>query len=670
MPNFTLAEGPISKKSATAASMLKQPVLEKTELFAWFGLQRELGIGSGGPVWLAQDYSVRRKVDQVALKFLPNALVADKIALESLKDKVCRAAVLKHPNILRIYDLVESKGRAAISVEYVDGQSLSLLRLAKPHCVFQVRDLHKWVNQLCEALEHAHKEARPIHGVIDPGNLLISPSGDLKLQHFGITSWLSRTECRQSMEDCHTTNPLPDKSQPRVAGEESAATDDLYSLGATIYELLTSSPPFYGDEISARISGKSPPSMSERRAQLGIKGEAIPNNWEETVAACLAKDPARRPQSAIEVEKRLKNTASPAGNPAKGRSAPESVPGPQSPVRSFFTRNPWLMVTVIFFLAIGSAIVFFSFHLPTKSPVFTPAIPPFSSGSTTKENSLPVATPYPALSSTPFPAASSTPSPDASPTPSLEVSPTPSLEVSPTPSLEVSPTPSPEVSPTPSPEVSPTPSPEARSAPSFEVSSKPSLEASPLPTPEISQTPSPELSPASTAQGLDAKENQPAESIPALSSQADADTNKEDVRKRINALPGLTAEKKASLIGKMNKARSMERLTVVQFDIGQSALRKAAADEMVRAFNKPEMRDELSDPTIVLVVAGYADAAGRPDNNLRISQERAENVSKILKEKAKLLNAMQTIGMGGTELLDSKRSDQNRAVEIWVVVPL
>jgi serine/threonine protein kinase len=654
MPNFTLAEGPISKKSATAAPMLKQPVLEKSELFAWFGLQRQLGIGSAGPVWLAQDYSVRRKVDQVALKFLPDALVADKIAFESLKDKVHRAALLKHPNILRVYDFVESKGRAAISTEYVDGQSLSLLRLAKPHCVFEVRDLHKWVNQVCEALEYAHKEAGPIHGDIVPGNLLISPSGDLKLQHFGITSCLSGTECRQSMEDCHTTNPLPHKSPPRVAGKELATTDDLYSLGATIYELLTSSPPFYGDETNARINGKSPPAMSERRAQLGIKGEAIPKNWEETVAACLAKDPAQRPQSAIEVEKRLKNTASPAGNPAKGRFAPESVPGPQSPVRSFFTRNPWLMVTVILFLAIGSAIGFFSLHHPTKSSAFTPAMPPFSPESTAKENSLPVATADPALSSTP--------SPDPIPIPTPEASPTPSLEASPTPSLEVSPTPSPEAS--------PTPSPEARSVPSFEVSSKPFPEASPLLSPEISQTPSPELSPASTAEGADAKENQPAESIPVLSSQADTNTNKEDVVKRINALPGLTAEKKASLIGKMNKARSMERLTVVQFDIGQSALRKAAADEMVKAFNKPEMRDELSDPTIVLVVAGYADAAGQPDKNLRISQERAENVSKILKEKAKLLNAMQTIGMGGTELLDSKRPDQNRAVEIWAVVPL
>jgi outer membrane protein OmpA-like peptidoglycan-associated protein len=113
----------------------------------------------------------------------------------------------------------------------------------------------------------------------------------------------------------------------------------------------------------------------------------------------------------------------------------------------------------------------------------------------------------------------------------------------------------------------------------------------------------------------------------------------------------------------------MERLTVVHFDIGQTALHRAATEQLLKAFDSPEMRDKLSDPTIILVVAGYADTDGNADLNLRFSRERAENVSKLLKEQAGLLNAMQTIGMGGTELLDNKRPNQNRAVEVWAVVP-
>jgi outer membrane protein OmpA-like peptidoglycan-associated protein len=145
---------------------------------------------------------------------------------------------------------------------------------------------------------------------------------------------------------------------------------------------------------------------------------------------------------------------------------------------------------------------------------------------------------------------------------------------------------------------------------------------------------------------------------------------KEEVIRRINALPKVAPEKKANLIEKMHKARSMERLCVVPFEKGQTALRKVAAGELVKTFAGPSMLAKLSDPTMILVVAGYADLGGRAEQNFRFSQERAENVSKILKEQANLFNAMQVIGMGGTEILDSKRPDQNRAVEVWSVVPL
>ena len=186
---------------------------------------------------------------------------------------------------------------------------------------------------------------------------------------------------------------------------------------------------------------------------------------------------------------------------------------------------------------------------------------------------------------------------------------------------------------------------------------------SPTPSSEVSPTPSP-------LEIATSNERQSTEPSPTPLSQPDVDPAKEGVVKRINALPGVNAEKKANLIEKMHKARSMERLTVIPFDIGQTTLHRAATDELVKAFDRPEMRDKLSDPTTILVVAGYADTGGRADLNLRVSQERAENVSRILREQAKLLNATQTIGMGGTELLDSKRPDQNRAVEVWAVVPL
>jgi len=651
----TPVEEPVLKEPATPAPAVEQPFsalhenrseesrgptasisdqLRPGKVFALFELQRELDIGSTGPVWLAEDL-VRSQVDQVALKFLPDFIVSDKTAVAELKKEIRRRIALKHPNILRVYDLLENKGRVAIQMEYLDGQSLSRLRLRRPNQIFEVRDLEKWVKELCEALEYAHKDVGLIDGNIVPGNLIVDLAGNLKLREFGIANSITDSMSR-SMVIHHTSETLPYKSPQRAAGGEPAITDDLYSLGAILYELLTSKPPFYAGDIGAQVSGKVPPSMTERRAELGIEGEAIPKNWEETVAACLAKDPVQRPQSAIEVEKRLKSATS---------SIAKSQPAAGTPA----ARKPWFaIVGIIFILSFVSAIAFFVFHhltevksgkivlntIPPKADVFldgvpvkeaspTPKFPASPSGFSEKESSVSVVTPLP--------------------------------EVSPTRSSEVNPTPSSEVSLTSSSEVSPIPSSEVDLTPYSEVSLTAFSEVNPTPSPEEIAT---------------SNERQSTEPSPTPLSQPDVDPAKEGVVKRINALPGVNAEKKANLIEKMNKARSMERLTVIPFDRGQTTLHRAAADELVKAFDRPEMRDKLSDPTTILVVAGYADTGGRADSNLRVSQERAENVSRILREQAKLLNATQTIGMGGTELLDSKRPDQNRAVEVWAVVPL
>jgi serine/threonine protein kinase len=592
--------------------------LEPGKLFVSFQLERELESGSTGAVWLAQDYSVKRQVEQVALKFLPDAMIGDRTALEELKNEIRRRIALRHPNILRTYDLVESRGRVAIQMEYLDGQSLSSLRLTKPNLVFEVGDLEKWVKQLCEALEYAHQEVGFVGGHLVPANLIVNLAGNLKLKDFGTANCIASSMNRlRAIHDPSET--LPYKSPQRAAGAEPAITDDLYSLGATLYELLTSTPPFYAGDIGVQVSGKIPPSMAERRAELGIEGEAIPKNWEETVAACLAKDPVQRPESALEVAKRLQNATVPPEIPAASTvtSVPDPVTKPPPPVRRPLTRGPRLVILgIAFILAYVSATALFVFHekffhhpysVPIKEPSPSPTVSPSPSGSTRKENPLPVATPSPEVRSTPSP----------------ELSPTPSPEVRPTPSPEVSSTPSPELSPTPSQQVSPAPN------------EKQSAGSSPIPV-----------------------------------NQQGTDAIREEVITRINALPGITAEKRASLIEKMNKARSMERLIVIPFESGRTFLRRAATDELVKTFDTPEMHDKLNDPTIVLVVAGYADTDGRPEANLRISQERAENISKILKERVMLLNAVQTIGMGGTELLDSKRPGQNRAVEVWAVVPL
>jgi outer membrane protein OmpA-like peptidoglycan-associated protein len=154
---------------------------------------------------------------------------------------------------------------------------------------------------------------------------------------------------------------------------------------------------------------------------------------------------------------------------------------------------------------------------------------------------------------------------------------------------------------------------------------------------------------------------------PTLSAQQ-VDTTRADVLKRINAMPRLSAKEKDRLSQKVESAHAMERLRIIHFDRGKTTLSKITADELARSFTTGETKEKLSDPTLVLVVAGYADSGGDPSVNFRISQERADSVSRLLK-KCGVLNVIHTVAMGSTDLLDSKRPEQNRAVEIWAVVP-
>jgi serine/threonine protein kinase len=141
-----------------------------------FELRRELGRGGMSVVWLAGD---RRLDRDVTLKFLPDSIAHDKVAADDLRKETCQSIELSHPHIGRVYDFVEAEGRVAISMEYINGQTLSELRLQKPHQIFETRELEAWVKELCEALEYAHKRAMLTHCDINPSNLMVNTRGHL-----------------------------------------------------------------------------------------------------------------------------------------------------------------------------------------------------------------------------------------------------------------------------------------------------------------------------------------------------------------------------------------------------------------------------------------------------------------------------------------------------------
>ncbi len=353
----------MSAKPLAHAAPASHGALEKGQLmFSRYRLECLLGRGGMGIVWLARDEKLDR---QIALKFLPDVLFLDAASRDELKRETRRSLDLTHPNIVRIHDFVEDEQSAAISMEYIDGPCLSQLRVEKGNRCFEARELVGWVADLCRALDYAHHSAGFVHRDLKPANLMVTSRGVLKVADFGIACGLHNTAARISAWNS-TGGTLGYMSPQQLEGELAAVTDDVYSVGAALYELLTSKPPFHSGDISLQIRTTVADSMTERRRRLGIAGAPIPEEWEATVAACLAKHPRDRPASVREVARRLgveRLDLSPAESEApeqltfverKPRGSPPPAPPPASG-RRVFSGVSWPLIAGGVALVVGTA---------------------------------------------------------------------------------------------------------------------------------------------------------------------------------------------------------------------------------------------------------------------------------------------------------------------------
>jgi serine/threonine protein kinase len=267
------------------------------KVFRRYSLVRILGRGGMGVVWLARDDELER---EVALKFLPELVLHDRALLDNLKAETRRSLELTHRHIVRIYDFVQDQEAACISMEYIDGATLSHLRARKANLVFDAAELQRYLAELCEALDYAHNRGQIVHRDIKPSNLMVNSRDEMKVTDFGIARGLADSVSMLT-KSRHTSGTLLYMSPQQLDGERPSTLDDVYSIGAVLYELLTSKPPFYRGQIDHQIRTKQPMSIAERRGELGIQAGPVPPAWEQAVAACLAKNPAERPQSAQEM---------------------------------------------------------------------------------------------------------------------------------------------------------------------------------------------------------------------------------------------------------------------------------------------------------------------------------------------------------------------------------
>jgi len=267
---------------------------EPGSLFAGrYEIQAVLGKGGMGIVYRALD---RDLDDLVAIKTLrSDALSADPTLLDRFKQEIRLARRITHPNILRTHDLGEAGGLRYLSMEYVKG--ITLKHLVESDQIPPTPVALRIAKQMCAGLAAAH-EAGVIHRDIKPQNILIEPTGGLKIMDFGI----ARLTEDRGMTTTGTVIGTPDYMSPEQArGLPLDFRSDIYSTGVVLYELFTGSLPFEGDSPLAVVLKhvqENPPSPQAKNPKIDPRVAAI-------ILKCMRKDPADRYQSVNELYEAL-----------------------------------------------------------------------------------------------------------------------------------------------------------------------------------------------------------------------------------------------------------------------------------------------------------------------------------------------------------------------------
>lgn len=309
----------------------------------------KLGEGGMGEVYLADDLKLER---QAALKFLPQHLTKDKENVERFKREAKAAAALNHPNIITIYDVLETDSQICIVMECVDGESL---RTKMDKGKLDDDEVIEITKQICEGLSEAH-HADIVHRDIKPENILINTDGRVKILDFGLAKLKGVSKLTKETSTLGTINYM---SPEQIQGREVDHRSDIWSLGIVFYEMLTSEPPFKGDYEQAifyAILNEEPKRLENIQTEL----------W-EVVKKLLVKRPADRYSEITELLNDLKRLW-------KNYEIKQPV---QISTKSSKKKAMIITMVVTFILIATISIIFFFPTSPKETSIKSIAVLPF-----------------------------------------------------------------------------------------------------------------------------------------------------------------------------------------------------------------------------------------------------------------------------------------------------
>lgn len=284
-----------------------------------------LGRGGMGEVYRADDLKLGHPV---ALKFLPRAFAEDPGRLEMFHAEVRNSRQVSHPNVCRVYDIGQFQDLTFLTMEYIDGEDLaSLLRRIgrlPPDKGLEI------AHQLCAGLAAAH-DAGLLHRDLKPANVMLDGRGRARITDFGLAVGAEDIGGRQQFAG----TPAYMAPEQRTGAPANVKTD-IYSLGLVLFEIFTGKRAFEDDNLSAWRQSESaakgePKSRSaEQRSRTSSSSSSsssiasVDPAIRVAILRCLEQDPARRPNSALDVSRAL-----PGGDPLAATLAAGETPAPE-----------------------------------------------------------------------------------------------------------------------------------------------------------------------------------------------------------------------------------------------------------------------------------------------------------------------------------------------------
>jgi serine/threonine protein kinase/Tol biopolymer transport system component len=280
--------------------------------------------GGMGEVYLVEDERLRRRV---ALKVLPHSVAADPTRRERFEREAQAAARLTHPNLVTLYSIEEIDGVLLLTMEYVEGQPLT--QFLRPGGLPLERILELAV-PLADGLAAAHQRGI-VHRDLKPGNILVGTDGRVKVLDFGLAK-LKEPDAAAASDHPTATAPLTEEgsivgtaaymSPEQAEGRSIDHRTDIFSFGVLLFEMATGRRPFKGDSsisVLSSILRDAAPAVNEPNPNL-------PGDFARIVRRCLAKDPSRRYQTALDLHNDLDDLKQEAAKRHVAAPAPSRAP--------------------------------------------------------------------------------------------------------------------------------------------------------------------------------------------------------------------------------------------------------------------------------------------------------------------------------------------------------